>query len=360
MATPQPALNVPIDHLHFDPENPRLPSSIDKKKEEEIIGWMLTDSTLIELMRAIGALGYFPAEAILGIPFNGKKSHYTVIEGNRRLAAVKLLNNPALAKIKKLAVQQVVDAAKARPDELPLIPFLKRSEMVMYLGYRHVTGVKEWNPLAKARYLEQLARQLKKEYSKTLFEDLARSIGSRWDYVAKLLTGLELYKRIEDKDYFGIDLDEQTMDFSLLTTALSYEGIVQFLHLKQAADPDLAGLSTDRLEDLTRWLFERNEYDRTPLGESRNLKALSRVVQNKEALKQFRSGWALLQADQMTGAPAEFFRKSILDAKGRLDAARQQQHLVAPNETDDDILNDIELMANQMRATFRGKQAGKK
>jgi len=76
-----------ISELFLDPENPRLPNSLRNSSETEIIDFLLTEHSLIELMLAIGQNGYFQGEQILVVQSN---NGYKVVEGNRRLAAVKL------------------------------------------------------------------------------------------------------------------------------------------------------------------------------------------------------------------------------------------------------------------------------
>ena len=147
--------DIPVESLHFDPQNPRLPSSVDGNNDMDVIEWMLRDATLIELMGAIGEVGFFPGEPLLVTHDNsGRPYHFIVVEGNRRLAAVKLLNNPKLAPIRQSVVKSVAENARHKPSVLPVIVYSERSEILVYLGYRHVTGIKAWSPLAKARCLE--------------------------------------------------------------------------------------------------------------------------------------------------------------------------------------------------------------
>jgi hypothetical protein len=238
MVEPKVTELVPIESLRFDPDNPRLPSSVDGRKESEVLKWMLENATLPELMAAIGEQGYFVGEPLLVVPANKNKvGVYKVIEGNRRLAAVKLLHDPKLALARPKIVQQISENAKWKPDKLPVLVFDERDDIIFYLGYRHVTGIKEWGPLAKARYLEQIAQKTKGPYSKKKFQEMARTIGSQWDYVAKLLTGFAIYKQMDENNFFGIEnLDEESIEFAILTTALSYDNIIAYLGLENATD----------------------------------------------------------------------------------------------------------------------------
>src|SRR5437588_164823 len=97
---------IALDVLHFDPRNPRFPTrkSLDVSAERQVLEWMLDDATIIELMKSIGESGYFEVEPLLVIAKPKEQGHFLVIEGNRRLAALILLNYPQRAPIKKQAV----------------------------------------------------------------------------------------------------------------------------------------------------------------------------------------------------------------------------------------------------------------
>jgi hypothetical protein len=216
---------------------------------------MLTDASLLELMSSIGEQGYFPGEPVLG--YINDDQEYIVVEGNRRLAAAKLLQHPDLAVRRKSQVQVISQESKNSPTQLPILIYPTREHMLPYLGFRHVTGVKAWDPLPKARYLNELLKlEPRRGNQMDTFRALAKRIGSRADYVARLLTGYEVYRLIEENEYFKIkDLDEDSISFSILTTALSYNNIVSFLGLKDATSPSLKGLRLKNLKDLTDWLF---------------------------------------------------------------------------------------------------------
>ncbi|MEK7728327.1 MAG: ParB N-terminal domain-containing protein [candidate division KSB1 bacterium] len=357
MAEPRTTKFILIENLRFDPENPRLPSGINGHKEPEVLQWMLNDATILELMGAIGERGYFAGEPLLVVPGSKQKGNYTVVEGNRRLAAVKLLRNPELAITRQKAVQKVSAEARNKPDELPVLEFEKRDEIILYLGYRHVTGIKSWDPLAKARYLEQLAQKTTGQYSPKKFQELARAIGSHRDYVARLLTGLAIYKFIEKKNFFDIEnLDENTIDFAVLTTAMSYENIVKFLGVESATDPSIKGLKESELGQLTNWLFKEDANGQTRLGESRNLKSLNRIVASTAALKAFRAGDSIHQADLMAGAPKEIFQEALHDSKRSLETARNQSHMIGqPEQSDADVLDDIGKLTHLLREWIRTK-----
>ncbi|MEM8388965.1 hypothetical protein Q4S18_19410, partial [Morganella morganii] len=89
---------------------------------------------------------------------------------------------------------------------------------------RHITGVKSWGILPKARYLNELSKELNGTDFTAKCRKLAKTIGSRSDYVRSLLTAYELYLKIEDQAFFKIkSLDETTLHFNYLSDLLSRE-----------------------------------------------------------------------------------------------------------------------------------------
>jgi ParB-like nuclease domain len=350
---------VPVKKLLFDPKNPRLPSSVNPSDEKEVIEWMLRDATVIELMGSIATNGYFPGEPLLVIP--AKDGHFFVVEGNRRLTAAKLLTNPNLAPVRLKSVTTMSDEAKEKPDQLPVLIYPKREDILEYLGYRHITGVKQWEPLAKAKYLEQLLHTVKGKNSEK-YKTLAKEIGSREDYVSRLLTGLALYNRIDEEAFFGIDgLNEASIDFSLLTTALSYSKIAKFLGLKSANDPTIEGASKAHLKELTSWLFQKNAEGQTRLVESRKLKDLNKIVDNKQALAAFRNGAPISDAIIYTDIPAEIYRTAVFEGKGRLEIARNTIHLVENlNQADAETLKETQQIVKLLQTNVEAKIADEK
>lgn len=345
---------VPIANLHFDYENPRLPTNIkNRKAENDILLWLLEDAGILDLMMSIAEQGYFSGEPLLVVETS--PDYYVVIEGNRRLAALKLLNNPAIAPIRQKSIQNIIDTASSPiPIEVPVITYNNRDQILSYLGFRHVTGIKQWSPLAKARYLYDLSKHPDFEGDKDKYAKLAKTIGSRIDYVKRLLAGLMLYEEIENENFYGIkNLDEESLAFSLVTTALANNNIVAFLGLANAQDMEQQDLNRPHLRELTHWIFNKAD-GKTRLGESRNFRYLDDVVGDERALEQFRAGVSLLDAVTFTRGPLNTFRAFIEDAETRLRTAQSQLHLVAEfEEADFDRLTYLSRIARDMISIIR-------
>lgn len=158
-----------------------------------------------------------------------------------------------------------------------------------------------------------------------------------------------------DSSVFKIkQLDENTIDFGILTTALTYKNIAKFLQVPERITPDLKGLNKVHFRELMVWLFERDSEGQTRLGESRNLKYLNTVVGIDAALEAFRSGKSLHDALRLTEQPTHVFRGSLLSARSSMQLARDYMHFVKkPSSTDFDLLDEIERIGEGVSAALK-------
>ncbi|WP_299274525.1 ParB/Srx family N-terminal domain-containing protein [uncultured Psychroserpens sp.] len=316
---------IPIASLNFDPQNPRIPSSIDSTNNDAVINWMLKSANLLELMGSIAEKGFFPAEPLLVIPISEGQDEYYVVEGNRRFAALYLLNNLAEIKTKKSAVEELIKLAADHKHDLQNIPVLiydVRDEIEEYLGYRHITGVKPWSPIAKAKYLKQLQSSVSDLPKDEQYRSLARTIGSKSNHVRLLLVGLEVAEQINEQKYYNVEnLDDTTLDFGVLYTALAKSNISDYVGVNLNAQKPTENLDPEKLGDLVHWMFERNEKGKTKLGESRNLSDLDEVVASEEALLEFKKGASLSESLKLSDDPHEAFLDSLESADSELKRA---------------------------------------
>jgi hypothetical protein len=89
-----PSKSLFVTSLLLDQQNPRLPSQGGALGQRQIIDELVTHDAVYELAKDITTQGFFPTEILLGVRDGDL---VVIIEGNRRLAALKLLVNPELA-----------------------------------------------------------------------------------------------------------------------------------------------------------------------------------------------------------------------------------------------------------------------
>lgn len=318
-----------LDELSLDTDNPRLPEALNRL-QQSIIDHIATTTSIEDLMGAIGENGFFPGEPLVVVPDGNK---FVVVEGNRRLTAVLLLRDPLICSEPTARMREIAASAKHKPDKLPVVVKQTRREVLPYLGFRHITGVKQWEPLAKARYIKQLfdlsAAGLPAE---TRYYEVGRSIGTRRDHIKRNLDALAVYRLIESHGFYDISgLNETSVKFAVLSTAIADERIAAFVGVGEKR-PARNGdgeweivpthpilnprrLKPDGIKELTEWLYKANEKGEKKVGESRNLRELSMVVDNPRALEAIRGGSTLAYAYRLTKGVNEDLRELLYQAE---------------------------------------------
>lgn len=340
---------IPIAQLDFDPENPRFYDGTRTHQiEDESIKRMMEQENIDELVSSIGNQGFFPGEPLLVAPDpHGQPGRYIVVEGNRRLAALRVLNGMVPRTLLTKSLSDAVATASEKPDAVECFQFPTRKEVLKYLGFRHISGPRRWEPLSKARYLADLIRNFYAHLDlEAQLRAVAKDIGSRRDYVAQLLTALNLYDRARHARFYDLQrVEESDISFSLLSTALSYTNIVTFLNLPRRDAVSVDAVNDAHAKELLSWMFAQNERGETVLGESRRLKQLSAVVGSERAVTELRKHHDLDQAYVYTSGPTEAFHKLLASIES--DLASSIGLLGGDMEPDTAQLSTIERILDQ-------------
>lgn len=356
-----------IGKLLLDPDNPRLPTDIDKNNQSAIIDYIARRTSIEELMSAIGGNGFFEGEPLI-VYRNDRDAEgkFRVIEGNRRLTAVMLLSQPDLCPSRK-AIAETAREAKHKPTKLPVIKVSDRLSSLPYLGSRHIAGVKQWEPLSKARYMLQLHESFtnSNDLPEIRYKEVAKRIGSRADFIRRNLEALAVYKVIEENSFFEIDdLNEETISFSVLSTAIAYPSIGDFVgvgeikneeynHYDVTKEPQ--SLKEVEIQLLSRWCFEKDDDGSTKLGDSRNLKMLARVIATPKALESFKNGADLKYAYAQTRGIDDEFAAFMERAKNELREASAIMANTSSEQSHYDLAQDVFDISRTIRNAIRDK-----
>lgn len=311
-----------VSDLAFDLKNPRLSEFglTDKSTEAEVIQFLWETMDVNELVMSIAASGFFRHEPLIIEQEAGKKN--VVIEGNRRLAAVKILLEPAIAKDLQAEVPFIKNAAKEALQKLPTLSST-RKDAWRYLGFKHVNGPAKWSSYAKARYIADVHRNFK-----VTLEDISKQIGDTHKTVQRLFRGLMVIEQAEDlKVFHRDDRWRNHFSFSHLYTGLDYPGISKFIGLRPATDEEqepVPNKKKEELRELCRWLYGSKREKILPVIETQNphLRQLDAVVSNKEALASLRAGNGLSSAFEASRPSSTLFEESLLASKRELQKAR--------------------------------------
>lgn len=326
---------VDADSLHFDYENPRLAEyGVDEKLDEDEILDILWDAMDVqELVQSISASGFFEHEALIVAK---EKRRNVVIEGNRRLAAVKVLRSPQLAAEKGWPVPRLTAAQRKSLDQLPVL-FETREGSWRYLGFKHVNGPAKWGSYAKAVYIADVHKKYK-----ISLEDIAHQIGDRHRTVQRLFRGLMVLEQAEREKVFDReDRYNSRLAFSHLYTGLDYDGIASFLGVASKEDESTRPVPKEKIKalgEMCLWLYGSRKEKREPAVRSQNphLRQLNAVVTSREAVAALRDGAPLEKAFEISLPPKAVFEAALLAAKRELTTARA--HLSAGYDNSETLL----------------------
>ena len=310
-----------VSDLAFDLDNPRIVEfDLPKKSTDADMVRILWDTMDVrELVLSIAASGFFRHEPLIIIRENGKN---VVIEGNRRLAAVKVLLEPSLREILKIPVPRISEEARDSLRELPTVRSTRESAW-RYLGFKHVNGPAKWSSYAKSQYIAQIYR----DFGVPL-NDIALQIGDTHRTVQILFRAIMVLEQAEHMKVFEReDRWRRHFSFSHLYVGLSYTGISQFVELRSenAEEPEpVPSNKKQELGELMLWLYGSKRSRMQPVVQSQNpdLRRLDAVVASRPAVAALRAGSGLSVAFEISRPSTNVFEESIYAAKRELEKAR--------------------------------------
>lgn len=278
-----------IDELYLDPLNPRLGrNNTGRSVTQEQVLELMKNWTLEELaLSYLESGGFWTQEALIVTKekLYGAE-HLVVIEGNRRLAALKYLSDAFNGKPISDKWNEMIKGAKPSKELFDKVPYLmaaSREDVEAFLGFRHVTGIKEWKPAEKAQFISRLIDE--RGYT---YEEVRRKIGSKTPAVRQNYISYRLLLQIEDnvKEVPKENFEDR---FSVMYLSLRTQGVQQYLQIDVLAEPTKAKRPVPKkhlkaLSNFALWLF--GDEDKKPLfTDSRLVDDFGRVLESKEALE---------------------------------------------------------------------------
>lgn len=185
-----------IGYLDLDPDNPRLPEEL-QGDEDEIMGYIVEHGVLGELAYSFLENGFFEAERLIVITNPRKKGRYIVVEGNRRLATLKILHGDYPEY--KITDQDPTRVQLAELKNIPCLEATNRDEVNSYLAHRHIGGMKTWSPEARARFIRGMVETIAQENPEDTFRIVARKVGSNTQGIRNSYTAISVLAHARDE-----------------------------------------------------------------------------------------------------------------------------------------------------------------
>lgn len=350
---------ISVDWLKLDRENPRLVGISARATDESLIAQLYRGEELGELLQSISANGYLDIEPLI-VWLDPADDKLTVLEGNRRLAAIRLFREPALADAIakndriKIGVPQISKAVESSLAEVSVYRVPDRDAARSLIGFKHINGAAKWESYAKAKFAAGWYNS-----GNVSLEEISEKIGDRHDTIKRMVAAIYVLDQAEREGFFSLtDRKITKFNFSHLYTALSRSTYMTYLGLETAwsrydpkPDPVPAD-KMDRLREVLVWIYGSKEDNKEPVVQSQNpdIKNLGETLASAEGLHILRAGGTLAEAHASTRAADETLSASLIRARSVLREAANS--LRGYDGRDQSLLNIAEDVSETAQTIF--------
>lgn len=304
--------NIPVKNIYLDYDNPRI--TWEKfSNEEDLLLYMYENYALDELAMSMTQFWYFDAEPVVCIPKNlpdefkhlskqelsksidyesflrHPDTQFIVIEWNRRISTLKILLNINWIKNnlkirKEIFKVNLTNEIRNDLENIPIIVYSKREDVIPYLWVRHIWWNKSWDPYAQAIYIDNLIKQ---GYG---FDQVTNLIA---DKASKIIKNFVALKLLDLADKEGLDVVTAKNSFSFLVLSIWQNPIKEYLWLPSSwSDINIEGdiIPQDKINNFKKyftWIYWDKQKGIVPvISESRDItKKITKILSNKHATK---------------------------------------------------------------------------
>lgn len=312
--------SCPIELLQFDLENPRLQTGIDISvtTEEEVISALVDISAIDELITSICANTYLNLEPLIVIG-DSDNGPFKVLEGNRRLAAIKLICDPTLASTLRIKVPRTISKAVLASIEKVLVYRVPcKEEARAFIGFKHINGPQRWDAYAKARYVTDW---YKASNGHTGIDEIASKMGDNNNTLRAYIYSILMLEQVEKERIWSIK--ERTnagrFAFSHLYTAIGRKEFQEYLGLTDgwSDTPSLKPIKKTKLGnfgEVLGYIYGTKSEDRLALVKSQNpdLKDVGLAIVHPEARMVLWNRGSLDDARDAIKEPSQAFHDALI------------------------------------------------
>ena len=351
------------DDLEFDLGNPRLAMQYEVSpgaNEKDFIMALKQAADPSELLLSIVNNGYLEIEPML---IMGEAPPYTVLEGNRRLAAIRLLRDPDLAKECRITLPEIPEGMELRLDQVLVMRLENEDDARSFIGFKHINGPHKWDALAKAKYAADWFDQ-----GNISVEDISRRIGDSFDTVRKMLFGWKVLEQARELGVFamGDRYPTRKFHFSHLYVALTRSQVREYLGLHPSftqaviTDAPIPEHKHKQLGKLCTWLYGTKKDSRKPVVASQNpdVKNLAEVLADEKALSLLEATQDLYHAYAALTPDDVQFQQALYGAEDLAKKALGNVHIYSGTDTLYNTAITLKDVSTQICINMKNKRDG--
>lgn len=332
---------LPISVLKLDPKNPRFEAAEHETSQAQFANKLILGYEVMQLAESIARNGFIASEPLVAVLDEADPGFYIVVEGNRRLTALKALCDTDFRQsLFKTEDWEKLASTGNLPENIsiPVNVVHDRTKINPILAFRHISGINGWQPLAQARFIAKIVDE-----DGLNFEETAQSVGKNKSEVGNKYRDYALAKEAAK---IGFDASKVESAFTLITVAMGSPAIREFIKVNEASkikngEQAIPPESQDALLELFTWLYG-DESTEPVIHDSREISnKLAKVIGHEAAL-------AKLRETSDLGAAFESIRETGMDPYHRLimrlkaaESAVKAALEDFPNYTDDERVTQL-------------------
>ena len=296
--------------LHFDLQNFRM-AEMEFHDEASVVGHLVEEYDVEEIVLSILTAGWLDYEPLIA------ERDGTVLEGNRRLAALRLIEDAELRKQVGFKLPAIDPAhANAHPATVSVRYADSRQAAYVYIGFKHINGPFKWDALAKAKFAADWVA------AGNDIQVVSRTLGDSHNTVLRLVNGWNILQRAKREGFDPADATTGSpFPISHLYTALTRPDVRTYLGLNLPAravlnEDDIHPDKTGNLLQLMNWLYGERSKGLPSLIRTQNpdLGTLVRVIAHDAARDELLANRDLATAAELLMPSHERFEITLRQA----------------------------------------------
>ncbi len=237
-----------------------------------------------ELRDTIKTIGFLPMDRIVVREWRDADDdapQYVVVEGNRRIAALKWLADLHETGRETFSERQLdnfthIDALLLDDDSAP------ESALLILPGLRHVSGIQEWGPYQRARAVYRLRE------TGASPQDVAQSLGLSTRSANQLWRSYLALEQMNNDEEYGEYADPRK--FSYFEETFKRPAVRDWLNWDDNAR---SFQNNENLREFFSWIVGEFDDDGRPMNprlpEAKSIRELGQIISNESAMTVFRA-----------------------------------------------------------------------
>lgn len=312
------AITLDIDKLLLDPNNYRIHSHprytfvreenianslVQKRVREMVEGENRED--IKDLINSFKTNGFLRIDNILIRKHEFSDDKYVVIEGNRRIAALKALKDD---------YQRGYLIGRLDPqifDQLETVIYnLNEEDYLLLMGLRHVNGVKEWGDYEQS----ELIMNLKQKYGMDMTE-IANRLGMKKSEVKRRINSFTAMEKYRNDEEFG--------DYFKSSQAGIFYELMSKPNMREWLDWDESVSDFKNKKHLKRffsWISPTEDWSSPIIQKRDDIREISKFIKDEEAIEVLEEKQSISEAlEQSAYFTEQGFKSNIKSIKKSLD-----------------------------------------